>query len=89
LNEAARPRAQTSWKLKRRSRLGRSSPAANPPINKIIVHGKGIFLPMNGAKSRSSGKKQEYEQRDSWEATVEEICCKWEAGRVFMENDKE
>ena len=44
---------------------------------------------MNGTKSRPSGKKQESEQRDSWEATVEEIWYKQEAGRVFMENDKE
>ena len=44
---------------------------------------------MSGTKSRPAGKKQEYEQRDSWEATVEAIWCKREAGRVFMENDKE
>jgi hypothetical protein len=69
--------------------LGSLSPAANPPINKIIVHGKGIFLPMNGAKSRPSGKKQEYEQTDSREATVEEVGCKREAGGGLMENDKE
>jgi hypothetical protein len=69
--------------------LGSLSPAANPPINKIIVHGKGIFLPMNGTKRRPSGKKQEYEQRGSWEATAEEIWCKREAGRGLMEKDKE
>jgi hypothetical protein len=69
--------------------LGSLSPAANPAINKIIVHGKGIFLPMHGTKNRRSEKKQEYEERDSWEATVEEIWCKREAGRGLMENDKE
>ena len=89
LNEAARPKAQTGWKIKRKSLLGRPSPVANPPNNKIIVHGKGIFLQMKWCKIRPSGKKQEYEDRDSWRPTVEGVWCKREAGRMLMENDKE
>jgi hypothetical protein len=61
LNEAARRKPQTSWKIKRKSRLGSLSPVANPATNKGIVHGKGIFLQMNWCKSRLSEKKQESE----------------------------
>jgi len=89
LNEAARSKPQTRWKIKRKSMLGRPSPVANPPNNKIIVHGKGIFLQMKWCKIRLSGKKQEYEHRDSWKPTVEGVWCKREAGRGLMENDKE
>jgi hypothetical protein len=46
LNEAARPKAQTCWKLKRKSLLGSLNPDANSAKNKVIVHGKGIFLQM-------------------------------------------
>jgi hypothetical protein len=67
LNEAARSKPQTRWKLKRKSMLGAPSPVANPPNNKIIVHGKGIFLQMKWDKIRSSGKQPEYEPKDSRE----------------------
>jgi hypothetical protein len=69
--------------------LGKLSPVAKPATTKRIVHGKGIFLQMKWCKSRRSGKKQEYEQRDSREATVEGVWCKRKAGKVLMENDKE
>jgi hypothetical protein len=61
LNEAARRKPQTSWKVERKSMLESASPVVNPPNNKIIVHGKGIFLQMKGCKIRSSGKKPESE----------------------------
>jgi len=41
--------------------LESTSPVVNPPNNKIIVHGKGIFLQMKWCNIRSSGKKQESE----------------------------
>jgi len=44
---------------------------------------------MKWDKIRSSGKKPESEHKDSREATVAVVWCKREAGRVFMENDKE
>ena len=69
--------------------LGKLSPVANPPNNKIIVHGKGIFLQMKWCKIKPSGEKQEYEQTDSREPTVKGVWCKRKAGRVLMENDKE
>jgi hypothetical protein len=53
LNEAERPKPQTGWKLKLVSMLGSPSPVANPPIHRIIVHGKGIFLPMKWGKKQA------------------------------------
>jgi hypothetical protein len=72
---------KTCWKLKHKSMLERSSPVRNPPNNKSIVRGKGIFLQMKRCKIRLSGQQQESEHRDSREATVEGIWWKWEAGQ--------
>ena len=44
---------------------------------------------MKWCKIRLSVKKQESEQTDSREPTVEGVWCKREAGRGLMENDKE
>jgi len=73
LNEAARPRTQTSWRLQRKSLLGLPSVITNPPINKIIVLAKGILSQrkwrQNRAVGRSGGMRTQ-RQRESHRRVV-------------------
>jgi len=67
LNEAARPRRQTNWRLEPKSLLGMPSVITKPPRDEIIVPAKGIFSQTRAGQNRAVWQAGGMRKQRQWD----------------------